>query len=196
MRSPTNIVSAYVLAIDREAEGGLPYILFRHTFSTHRADIIRPAFYQNVWGKQHGRTMCAPTIRSGRCLRIGREAEGGLPYILFRHTFSTHRADIIRPYNLFRHMLSQRPGGRVLTKNEKISKTPLIFSEIRFIIDVHAMTERVRQPPICLQRGAHLLKAPVIWLPEVHSRAAGLNGISPCRARRRPALKARECRLS
>ena len=89
-----------------DVEGAVPYDLFRqmlpdrsggrgrlpqhcvdrYVLRKARADNIRPYIFA-VLKAGTSRTP-SPTICSGRCCRIGREAEGGLPYIALIGTFT------------------------------------------------------------------------------------------------------------
>jgi len=100
--SPT-ICSGRCYRIGREAEGGLPYISFPETFSKwlgrrgrRPLQIVSGNVFQmagriisapteqsaHVLQKAGTSRTPSPTICSGRCYQIGREAGGGLPYNL------------------------------------------------------------------------------------------------------------------
>ena len=115
----------------RDIEGAVPYDLFRHMLSDRpggrgrpsqhcvdryvllkaRADNIRPYIFAYVVLKAGASRAPSPTICSGRCCRIGREAEGGLPNIALIGTFCGRHGRIISAPT-FSHMLSDRSGGR------------------------------------------------------------------------------------
>ena len=92
-RRPPQFVSADVVRSAGRPRAASPTMRQTIHFAEGRADNIRPYISAHIFQTIGTSRTPSPTICSGRCCRIGWEAEGGLPY------------------RSFPIMLSKRPGG-------------------------------------------------------------------------------------